>query len=169
VTSSERLGICLLVIVVAFLGLEYKIKNFEPEPVSRALVPEKTDNTPECESEPEKVPDTESENTDNTLARVQESHNDTVIAEVSSYTSRRSETDATPHTTAAGTQTRPGVIACPPHMPFGTNVIIKGVTYVCEDRMNARYHNRNVFDVWKRSVAAARRWGRQRVEVTIVR
>ena len=35
--------------------------------------------------------------------------------------------------TASGKQIQEGMIACPPDVPFGTQLIIDGVTYTCED------------------------------------
>ena len=35
--------------------------------------------------------------------------------------------------TASGKQIQEGMIACPPNVPFGTQLIIDGVTYTCED------------------------------------
>lgn len=82
---------------------------------------------------------------------------------VTAYTSDPAETDDTPHTTASGTRTRPGVAAnnC---LPFGTKVRIAGETYVIEDRMNERYGCKH-FDVWMESKEAALAWGVRRTRV----
>lgn len=92
----------------------------------------------------------------------------TVIkAQVSAYTSSVDETDDTPFITASGTATKLGVVACPVAIPFGTQVVIEGKSYTCEDRMNPRYQNKPVFDVWMSSKKQAFEWGRQTVQVVI--
>jgi 3D (Asp-Asp-Asp) domain-containing protein len=91
-----------------------------------------------------------------------------VMAEISGYTSSVDETDSTPFITASGQRTRYGIIACPSRFKFGQEVIINGKTYECQDRMNARYRDKNNFDIWFETKAEAFAWGRRTVEVTIV-
>jgi len=86
---------------------------------------------------------------------------------VSAYTSDPAETDDTPNITASGTRTRDGIVACPRDIPFGTKVEIDGEQYVCEDRMNARYNNH--FDIWMEHKEDALEWGRQLLEVKILK
>lgn len=89
----------------------------------------------------------------------------TMQAEVSAYTSSVEETDDTPFITASGVKTRPGIVAnnC---LEFGTRVVIGGVEYEVQDRMNRRY-GCEVFDIWKQSKHEARTWGRQSLTVII--
>jgi len=91
-----------------------------------------------------------------------------IMAEISGYTSSVDETDSTPFITASGQRTRDGIIACPSRFKFGQEVIINGKTYECQDRMNARYRDKNNFDIWFETKAEAFAWGRRTVEVTII-
>jgi len=90
-----------------------------------------------------------------------------VRAEVSAYTSSPDETDDTPEITASGEKTRSGVIACPARYEFGTIVEIAGTKYICKDRMNIRYRDREVFDIWMEEKELAYEWGRRHLEVKI--
>lgn len=90
-----------------------------------------------------------------------------VTARVSAYTSSIDETDEDPGTTASGTTPERGTAACPSKYAFGTRVIIKGKTYICEDRMNARYRNTETFDIWMASKSDAYQWGRQTLKIEI--
>lgn len=97
------------------------------------------------------------------------------------YSSSPDETDATPFLTAAGTRTRPGVVAVSRDLEalglvFGTRVVITevrgagcgerarevvGRVLVVEDRMHRR--KRRQLDVWMPSKAEALAFGRCRV------
>lgn len=90
-----------------------------------------------------------------------------VVAEVSAYTSSPDETWGDPFITASGARTGHGVLACPSKYEFGTKVEIAGKTYTCLDRMNARYREREVFDVWMSAKPLAYEWGRQKLQVKI--
>ena len=90
-----------------------------------------------------------------------------VVAQVTAYTSSVDETDSTPFETASGARTRDGILACPPKYEFGTVIEIKGKNYVCEDRMNRRYHNQERFDIWVETKDVAYEWGLQEVEVKV--
>lgn len=91
-----------------------------------------------------------------------------VLANVSAYTSSTDETDEDPGTTASGTTPERGTIACPSKYDFGTRVIIRGKTYICEDRMNSRYRKTEHFDIWVASKSEAYRWGRQTLKIEIM-
>jgi len=90
-----------------------------------------------------------------------------IEATVTAYTSSIDETDSNPFETAAGTETRHGIVACPSHLPFGTEVIIETTSYVCEDRMNKRYRNTNRFDIWMETKNEAVQWGKKELTVLI--
>lgn len=90
-----------------------------------------------------------------------------VKAEISAYTSSPDETWGDPFITASGDRTRSGVIACPARLEFGTIVEISGRKYICKDRMNSRYRDRNVFDIWMEEKELAYEWGRRHLEVKI--
>ncbi len=117
-----------------------------PAPMS---VPESTDEPP-LRTQPVKAP-----------ARV------TLLAHVTAYTSSIDETDEEPGITASGTTPERGTLACPSRYAFGTRIIINGKTYVCEDRMNARYRNTNRFDMWVSSKAEAYQWGKKTLKIEI--
>lgn len=91
----------------------------------------------------------------------------TVVAEISAYTSSVDETDDTPFITASGQRTRKGIIACPSKYDFGQIVEIKGKDYECQDRMNSRYRDKEVFDIWHETKAEAFQWGRRTLTVKI--
>ena len=82
---------------------------------------------------------------------------------VTAYSSDPNETDDTPFLTAAQTPVRTGVIACPRYIEFGSEIIIDGETYICEDRMNLKHPHR--FDIWMESKEEALNWGKKKVEV----
>lgn len=92
-----------------------------------------------------------------------------MVAEVSAYTSSVDETDDEPFITASGARTDHGVVACPSRYDFGTRVEIAGQVYTCLDRMNARYRERDVFDIWMPEKALAYEWGRQTIEVKVLK
>jgi 3D (Asp-Asp-Asp) domain-containing protein len=88
------------------------------------------------------------------------------VAVVTAYTSSRDETDSHPHITASGKRTRPGIVACPRRIPFGTKIRINGRIYQCEDRLHRRLPHR--FDLWMPTKAHARKFGKQNLVVEIV-
>ena len=90
-----------------------------------------------------------------------------VTAQVSAYTSSKDETDDTPHLTASGSKTREGIVACPSRLEFGTKIEIEGKAFVCEDRMNKRYRDREVYDIWVSSKEVAYEWGRKTLDIKI--
>lgn len=92
----------------------------------------------------------------------------TVVATITAYTSSVDETDDTPFETASGAQTGEGVIACPPKYDFGTQVVIEGRQYTCEDRMNRRYHNQERFDIWVETKDEAFDWGVRELEIKVL-
>ena len=87
---------------------------------------------------------------------------------ITAYSSSPDETDDTPHITALGTNTRPGVIAAN-FLPFGAKVKIPkffgDAVFTVEDRMHRRFNDR--LDVWFPTKAEAKRFGLQLTEVEI--
>jgi hypothetical protein len=66
---------------------------------------------------------------------------------VTGYNTVAAQTDETPCIAASGANIcgRRDAVACPSRIPFGTIVEIRGVAYVCEDRLGRRLdHN---FDI----------------------
>ena len=92
----------------------------------------------------------------------------TISATVTAYTSSVDETDDTPFITASGARTRRGIIACPPKYPFGTQLKVEDKVFVCEDRMNRRYHDQERFDVWVESKTEAYSWGEKSLEIVLL-
>lgn len=103
-----------------------------------------------------------------------------VIARATGYNSLGGQTDSTPHITATGTRTRPGVIALSRDLlkvfPYGTRVTIQdlsggynfaGQVFIVEDTMAAR--KRNSVDIWMPSYSQAIRFGARQVRITAVR
>jgi len=72
--------------------------------------------------------------------------------------------------TASGVRAYIGGIACPRHWELGTEVLIKGKTYTCEDRYNADLPDR--LDVFmgfgQEAYITAKNWGVQPLLVTIL-
>src|SRR3954447_7951630 len=66
---------------------------------------------------------------------------------VTGYNTVAAQTDDDPCIAASGANIcgRRNTIACPPLLPLGTAVEIRGRTYVCEDRMASRFRDR--FDI----------------------
>jgi len=70
-----------------------------------------------------------------------------IEAYVTGYNTVPAQTDQTPCTSASGANIcgRRDTVACPPILRSGAVVEIRGRTYVCEDRMAAKYRAR--FDI----------------------
>lgn len=83
----------------------------------------------------------------------------------SAYASSPYQTDSTPCITAVGTRVRPGVVASN-FLPIGTLLDINGLTYIVEDRMNARYKG-YFLDLWFPSTSEALEFGRKKLEITV--
>lgn len=73
-------------------------------------------------------------------------HHD-VTAFVTGYNTVAGQTDSTPCIAASGANIcgRRDAVACPRRIGLGTTVEIRGVTYVCEDRLAKKYDSR--FDI----------------------
>lgn len=89
-------------------------------------------------------------------------------AEVSAYSSTPDQTWGNPFIMASGKRVYKGAIACPPNLPFGQQVMLDNRIYTCEDRMNPRYHDRMVFDVWFERRDQATRFGRKNIDIMLI-
>jgi 3D (Asp-Asp-Asp) domain-containing protein len=69
--------------------------------------------------------------------------------------------------TASGVQTVPQTVACGPSFRFGTVFIIDGRGYICQDRGGAITDGH--VDIWMADEVAALDWGRQTLNVVIIR
>lgn len=92
-----------------------------------------------------------------------------MFAEVSAYTSREVETDSTPHINAAGLKPKLGDVACPDWLELGSKVEINGQIYTCNDRMHARYRAGAYFDLLMADTKTALEWGRQTLQIIVVK
>ena len=70
---------------------------------------------------------------------------------------------------ASGKKVYHGAIACPEKMEFGTQIKIDGEIYTCEDRMHKRYRDGWYFDIWMPEKAHAIEFGRQQLEIKIIK
>lgn len=83
------------------------------------------------------------------------------------YSSTPDQTDSDPFTTASGKPVAPGTIAAN-FLPLGTRVKIGRRIYTVTDRMNARFSNQHIIDVWLPAREHAIGFGVQRLEITII-
>lgn len=102
----------------------------------------------------------------------------TAVLKSTAYNSLSAQTDSTPHITATGTRTRPGVVALSRDMlrifPYGTRVritplngshpYVNGRVFVVEDTMNARKTGQ--VDIWMPTRSQAMQWGIRNVRIT---
>ena len=103
-----------------------------------------------------------------------------VIARATAYNSLGGQTAGTPHITATGTRTRPGVVALSRDLlrtfPYGTRVQIQDLSgrynfgnqvFIVEDTMAAR--KVNSIDIWLPSYSQAIAFGARQVRITALR
>jgi 3D (Asp-Asp-Asp) domain-containing protein len=88
-------------------------------------------------------------------------------APVTAYTSSVEETDDTPDITASGSKTAKGTIACPDRLEFGRRVIVAGKEYVCLDRMNKRYRDMEMYDIWFETKGEAYEFGTRKLIIKV--
>lgn len=93
-----------------------------------------------------------------------------IMSEVTAYTSSVDETDDTPYLTASGDLVGPETVACPSRYSFGTKIQIEKRVFICKDRMNKRFRDKNYFDIWVESKEIAKEFGRKKnIEVLILK
>ncbi|MDO4246129.1 MAG: hypothetical protein Q4C89_08910 [Deinococcus sp.] len=103
-----------------------------------------------------------------------------MVVKATAYNSLANQTDSTPHITATGTRTRPGVIALSRDLlrvfPYGTRVTLQdlsgrynfsGRVFVVEDTMHPRKTNQ--VDIWMPTYNEAIRFGTGTVRITALR
>lgn len=97
--------------------------------------------------------------------KTQQSAEFSQIGEFSGYTASIAETDSDPYTMASGRKVYSGAIACPNGYKFGDKIEIENVgIYTCEDRMNARYRDKQNFDIYFDSYDEAIKFGRKQIK-----
>ena len=87
------------------------------------------------------------------------------------YSSDPSQTDSTPFNTANGTRVHDGVAAAN-FLPFGTQFKIPAVygdkIFTVEDRMNAKYNNQSIIDIWMPTRKDAVIFGKQSLTLELL-
>ncbi len=87
------------------------------------------------------------------------------------YTSHPDETDDTPFITASGSYVRDGVAAAN-FLPIGTEFKLPELfgerVFVVEDRMNARYNNVHIVDIWFDNKIQAIDFGKRKTTIEIL-
>lgn len=84
------------------------------------------------------------------------------------YTASESETDSNPEIMASGKKVYKGAIACPDKYKFGTKITVENMgTFVCEDRMAARFRNREYFDILMSDYSEAMQFGRRELSFEV--
>lgn len=86
----------------------------------------------------------------------------------SAYSSSIDQTDASPFITASGSHVRYGVVATN-FLPMHTKIRIGDEVFTVEDRMNARYNNVPIIDIWMPSREAALAFGTRTILIEIDR
>lgn len=89
-----------------------------------------------------------------------------VRAEITAYSSSADETDDEPDVNASGTRPSHGSLACPRYYDLGTEFLIDGKRYTCDDRMSKRFPDR--FDIWMESKEEAIRFGVRTLPVEVL-
>lgn len=83
------------------------------------------------------------------------------------YSSTVDQTDASPFITASGRHVGPGVLAAN-FLPFGARVRIGQNMYTVLDRMNERFNDMYIVDIWHPSRAEAIVFGARIIEMEVV-
>lgn len=91
----------------------------------------------------------------------------TLSVVAAAYSSTPGQTDNNPFITASGERVQEGTMAAN-FLPFGTQVEIHGKVYTVTDRMNARYNNKAVVDLWQPSYEEAITFGVRIVPMKIL-
>jgi len=115
--------------LAALAGVNFRLASPAPDFVPTAPVPTPNPVVTSIEQRPESKLDVYIE------------------AYVTGYNTVPAQTDRDPCVAASGVNIcgRRDTIACPPLLPFGTLVEVRGKTFVCEDRMARRFRGR--FDI----------------------
>lgn len=91
-------------------------------------------------------------------------HFEAIDLECTSYTTSTEDCGKTDGITTSGTIAKYGTIAAPPHIDFGTKIIIDGEQFIVEDRGSAiiqREDGVNVVDIWLPTKEEVVNYGRQ--------
>ena len=91
-------------------------------------------------------------------------HFERIECEVTAYTTSYEDCGKIDGITTSGTIAKYGTIAAPPHIDFGTKIIIDNEHFVVEDRGSAiiqRENGTSVIDMWLPSTEECKQYGRQ--------
>lgn len=95
----------------------------------------------------------------------------TLTVLVTGYSSDPLQTDSTPFLTASGTLVREGVAATN-FLPLGTKFKIPQLfgdkIFVVEDRMNSRFNDQKIVDIWFQREQEAREFGKRLVTIELL-
>lgn len=97
-------------------------------------------------------------------------HFELIEMEVTAYTTSYEDCGKIDGITASGTNARYGVIASPPEIDFGTEIIIGDSKFVVEDRGGAIVKKDDVYsiDMWLPTSEECEQFGRQRTKGWII-
>ena len=87
---------------------------------------------------------------------------------ITAYNTLSYQTDNEPCISASGMnicETEGLICACPREFEFGTNFLIDGKVYNCQDRLHSKYDNR--IDLLMDTIEEAKEFGKQELEVYI--
>jgi len=87
------------------------------------------------------------------------------VMNTSAYTASEAECGKTDGITASGAPAEEGITIASDDLPFGTEVVIDGHTYIVQDRFGGNYRNR--IDIYMDSVSRANTFGRREILVQI--
>lgn len=88
--------------------------------------------------------------------------------EFSAYNAEVAQTDGDPFITASNKKVREGIVATNLY-PIGTEIEVEGLgKFVVEDRMNPRYNNQPVFDIFMWDKGEALKFGRKNLKYNLL-
>ncbi len=93
-------------------------------------------------------------------------YGEVVEVTATAYSSSSGETDGSPLITASGTKVRHGIVATN-FLPLHTKILIGNEVFTVEDRMNDRYDNMRIIDIWMPSLEAAQAFGTRTLLIQI--
>lgn len=93
-------------------------------------------------------------------------HGEFIEVTAMAYSSSSDQTDTSPLVTASGSHVRYGIVAAN-FLPLGTKILIENREFTVEDRMNERYNNLPIIDIWMPSREAARAFGTRTLLIQI--
>jgi len=93
-------------------------------------------------------------------------HGKIIEVTATAYSSSVDQTDASPFITASGERVRYGIVAAN-FLPMHTKIRIGNDILEVKDRMNERYNNVPIIDIWMPSLEAAQAFGKRTILIEI--